>query len=252
MALDGEQWLRTHFFPVVDSLPAPGDSDSAPPSKAVAAFAAIRLLGAVDALTEVGVLDEEQQGRCRAALEPKGVTRTKQFAVQSIGVLTATTQDSGGAAQQHEELPDSLVRVIGSGQLFGLIDDEQAVLLCTEVWRRTVRASFLLATSPVAEAERIDRHRELREWFAKKQAGEVDDGERPPMSAGMRHPGSGATWSLRTPEGVTEGRMASGSGGGEWWRVDIEWQVALPTECREVEISATEESRVVGRATVAW
>jgi hypothetical protein len=251
MALSGEQWLQTHFFPVVDSFPAataaPGDGPASP----LMAFAALRLLGALDALADTGVLDAEQQQRSRSALEPKGVT-TKQWEVRSVGLMTAAlaTHPYGEAAPPAE--PDRLVRVVGDGRVFGIIDGEQAVLTSLEIWQRHVRASFLIATSPSGESERLERSRELREWIARRQSGEATAADRPPMPARPTHPGSDATWLLASGDTSTEGTVTAGHGGGEWWRMDVTWDVTAAEELGALEVSATEDGRVVGRTLIRW
>jgi hypothetical protein len=260
MALSGEQWLKTHFFPVVDSLPATSasqpsssqPSSSASPLAAIRAIAAIRLLGAVDALAAVGVLDDEQQRRCRAAMEPKGVT-SEEVTVSSISLVSGFAQASGGeAAPKPVDQPDRIVRVLADGHVFGLVDGEQTVLICVEVWERSVRASLLIAVSPVAEHERSARSRQMRDWLLKKQAGEATDENRPPMSTALRHPGAAASWLLDADGQSTPGAVVAGQGGSDWWRVDVQWDVAVGESCRELQVSATEDGRLIGRSLLRW
>ncbi|MDT7548326.1 MAG: hypothetical protein QOE84_720 [Actinomycetota bacterium] len=264
MALSGEQWLQTQFFPVVDSLPAASSwasqpsssasqpSSSASPLAAISAIAAIRLLGAVDALVAVGVLDDEQQRRCRAAMEPKGVT-SEEVTVSSFSLVSGFAQASGGeAAPKPVDQPDRIVRVLADGHVFGLVDGEQAVLICVEVWQRSVRASFLIAVSPAAEHERSARTRQMRDWFLKKQAGEATDADRPAMSTAQRHPGAAASWLLDADGQSTQGAVVAGQGGSDWWRVDVQWDVAVGENCRELHVSATEDRRLIGRSVLGW
>ena len=254
MALSGDEWLEQHFFPVVDSLPSVDKVDPTSRETAFAAFVAFRLLGAVDALAQVGVLDDEQEERCRSVLAQKGVTtsRERHVAVRSFHTLATGTVVVGEEAEREPQEPDRLVRVLGSGQVFGLVDGEEAVLVCVEVWQRTVRASLLLAVSPEAEHARRERARELQEWLAKRHAGEIAAGEHPPMASRLSHPGAATTWLLDAAGRPVEGRVVQGNGGTTWWRVDVEWPLAVPEDCRELDISATEDGRVIGRATISW
>jgi len=54
---------------------------------------------------------------------------SKQVAVQSFGVLTALLDSADHKADAE---PDRLVGVVGSGQVFGLVDDEHAVRQLSE------------------------------------------------------------------------------------------------------------------------
>jgi hypothetical protein len=49
-----------------------------------------------------------------------------------------------------------------------------------------------------------------------------------------------------------EGHVAAGQGGGDWWRMDVQWDVAVPEDCAELIVSATEDGRVVGRSALSW
>ncbi|MDT7538734.1 MAG: hypothetical protein QOI82_2319 [Actinomycetota bacterium] len=251
MALSAEQWLQTHFFPVVASLPDPATVDTSSPTTALAVIASMRLLGAVDALVAVGALDAAQEQRCRKALEPKGVT-TKEWTVTVSGFVSGLAQTPPSPAEAEPHQPDRLVRVLGSGQVFGLVEGEQAVLVAVELWERTVHADFLIAVSPTAEAARADRGRQLRQWVAKKQAGEVTDADRPPMSGAMAHPGSATTWLLDAGGASVEGNVVAGQGGGDWWRLRVQWDVAASEATEELVISGTEQSRVIGRSALVW
>jgi hypothetical protein len=248
MALSAEQWLETHFFPVVESLPAAGTADPSSPATALAVIASMRLQAALDALVAVGALDDEQEARCRKALEPKGVTST-QVTSRAVGFMSGLVQlrGAGDAGEPEPQHPDRLVRVLGSGQVFGLVEGEQAVLIAVEIWQRTVHADFLIAVDPGSHEARLERGRQLREWFTKRQAGEVTDADRPPMSTAMTQPGSATTWLLDVGGTSEEGRVVAGQGGGEWWRLRIQWEVAAEHEAALV-ISAREAGRIVGRA----
>ena len=115
MALSGEQWLETHFFRVVDALPAPSEENPDPssPTAALTVFATMRLLGAVDALVGVGALDAEQHERCRKALEPKGVIPS-EWTVHSTSVLSGFVDERGSRGKAKPKPgPDRLVRVLG-------------------------------------------------------------------------------------------------------------------------------------------
>ncbi len=254
MALTGEQWLRTHFYPAVASLPTVSASDPGSGASPLTAFAATRLLGAVDALASVGVLDHEQQERCRAAMELKGVTseRVTVNSFEFVSAIAGTAADGPGPPPVEE--PDRLVRVLGDGRVFGLVGGEQAVLSCVEVWQRSVRGSFLIAASPSIASAQLDRSRQVREWLAHQQVGEGSDGIRPPMPAPVAHPGSDATWLLDFDGSPKVGAVVAGRGGSriDWWRIDVEWPLTLGEDCRELQLSATEAGRVVGRSTLRW
>jgi hypothetical protein len=248
MALSAEQWLQAHFFPVVESLPAAGDADPTSPATALAVIASMRLQGALDALVAVGALDDEQEARCRKALEPKGVT-TKQWTATSVGFMSGLVQSRGAGTEvePEPEQPDRLLRVLGSGQVFGLVEGEQAVLIAVEIWQRSVHADLLIAVEPGSDEARLERARQLREWFTKRQAGEVTDADRPPMSTAMTHPGAATTWLLDVGGTTAEGSVVAGQGGGEWWRLRVQWEVAAEHQAVLV-ISAREAERIVGRA----
>jgi hypothetical protein len=245
MALSAEQWLQTHFFPVVASLPDPATGDTSSPTTALAVIASMRLLGAVDALVAVGALDAEQEQRCRKALEPKGVTTT-QVRSQAVGFMSALSRVREPGEEVEPDQPDRLLTVLGSGQVFGLVEGEEAVLIAVEVWERTVHADFLIAVDPAVAEVRAERGRQLRDWFAKKQAGEATDADRPLMATGMTHPGAATTWLLDAGGASVEGNVVAGQGGGDWWRLRVQWEVAAGKEGALV-ISAREDGRIVGR-----
>jgi hypothetical protein len=255
MALSGEQWLQTQFFPVVDALPAPSEVTAEPssPTAALTVIASVRLLGAVDALVAVGALDAEQHERCRQALEARGVTSTKveHRSVSFVSGLVAARSERRDA--EPEPGPDRLVRVLGDGDVFGLVEGEQAVLIAVEIWGRTVHADFLIAVDPARDEARAERARQMHEWLAKKQAGEATDADRPlPMATAMTHPGATTTWLLEAGGASVEGRLVAGQGGGEWWRLGIEWDVAVEDNAGALDISAKEDGRIVGRSTLRW
>ncbi|MDT7571757.1 MAG: hypothetical protein QOE05_1931 [Actinomycetota bacterium] len=254
MALSAEQWLQTHFFPVVESLPAPGEVEqsASSPTAALAVISAMRLSGALDALVAVGAVDAEQHERCRSALAAKGVT-SERVSHRAIGFVSGLVRARGSRGHAEADTsPDRLVRVLGDGHVFGLVEGEQAVLIAVEIWERTVHAEFLIAVDPAAEEARSERGRELADWFARKQAGEVPEGDRPPMPSAATHPGATTTWLLEVGGSSVEGRVAAGQGGGDWWRLGIRWDVAVGHEPDRLVLSATEQDRVVGRSTLSW
>ncbi|MDX6198611.1 MAG: hypothetical protein QOJ79_1762 [Actinomycetota bacterium] len=252
MVLSAEQWLQTHFFPLVDSLPAPADADPSSPTTALAVIAALRLSGAVDALAAVGALDVDQQERCRAALEAKGVSSAK-VSTSSVALFSGLVEVRGNRPEpEPDPRPDRLVRVLGDGRVFGLVEGEQAVLIAVEVWERSVHADFLIAVDPAAHEVRDERARLMRDWLQKKHAGEATDADRPLVSMAMSHPGAATTWLLEADGRSVEGRVASGQGGQDWWRLRVQWDVAADDSARELVVSGTEEGRVIGRSVLAW
>jgi hypothetical protein len=254
MTLSAEQWLQTQFFPVVDALPAASDepADPSSPTAALRVIATLRLSGAVDALVEVGALDADQHERCRTALESKGITST-EVTSRSVGFVSGLVQAHGSRpSPEPDPEPDALVRVIGHGHVFGLVEGEQALLIAVEIWKRAVEADFLIAVDPGMHDARAERGRLLQDWLAKKQRGEATDADRPPMATVMAHPGAATTWLLEAGEASAEGHVASGQGGGDWWRLRVRWDVAVDEQAGGLVLSGAEDGRVIGRSALAW
>lgn len=246
MALTGDQWLAREFFPVVSSMSVSPD-DQPEQMKVLHAIIGLRLMGALDALSSVGALTTEQESRCQAALEAKGLKEEKRV-ITSFATLVTGTATIGST--QDAETGDRLQKVIAVHRVLGLIDDEPCVLTALEVWQRTVHAHLLLEVGTQAEAEQHQHARELTEWIRAREAGEATDADRPSLGLTHGFPGQSVSWVLEAAGQRTHGRLTSGHGGGPYRRLEIEWDVTLPEDCSEVVVIAEDSDQVTGRLAV--
>ena len=246
VALTAGQWLEREFFPVLSSTP--GLTDEQPEEmKVLQAVIGLRLMGALDALSAVGALTAEQQSRCQAALEAKGLKEERRV-ITSVGTLVAGTAtiDSGEDATP----VDRLQRVVAVNRVVGLIEDEPCVLTALEIWQHSVHAHLLIDVGPQAAAEQHRHAAELTEWIRARDAGETTDADRPSLGLPHGFPGRSVTWVVEAAGRRARGRLMSGHGDSQFRRLEIAWDLTLPDDCTELVLIAEDGDQVTGRVAV--
>lgn len=215
MPKTGDEWLATSFRPLVEALPDDG-AEGDPELRPVRAVVLLGMQGAVDALLATGVLTEDQAEECWAALAPKGLTRERSERV-AVSFFSATSAVASTAGPRVEPV---LQTVVGVNRVIGLVADEPVLLVSVEVWSHQVLAHLLLTTATPIDHEHL------------------------------RHPGQGLLWTLTADGASVEGRVTSGHGTGNRYRLALGWDVELGPDCSHLELTITEKDRVVGRTTV--
>ena len=215
MPQSGDEWLATSFRPLVEALPDDA-TEGDPELRPIRAVVLLGMQGAVDALLATGVLTAVQAEECWAALAPKGLTRERTEKVAAS--FFSSTSVVASTAHPHEE--PVLQTVVGVNRVIGLVEDEPVLLVSVEVWSHSVLAHLLVTTSTPMNREHL------------------------------RHAGRDLVWTLTADSTSTEGRVTSGHGTGNRYRLVLGWDVALGPDCSHLELTITENDRVVGRTTV--
>lgn len=251
MALTGEQWLDREFRPVVASM-SPAGKESAESSRVLQAILGLRLLGALDALSAVGVLSEDQQAQCRSDLEGKGLTETRSHVTMTSmawasAIVTGRSEAEDPATPQVER--DQLREVVAVNKVLGLIEDEPCLLVSLELWSRSVRAHLLLDVSEHTKAQQT-AVLEMGRWARDRANGDEHEADRPAHLAHMGYPGGGVTWELEVNDLVSVGSLVSGHGGGDQYRLEISWDAVVPDDCEEIVVQARDGEQITGRVTI--
>jgi hypothetical protein len=160
--------------------------------------------------------------------------KTISFSSVVSGVVTVQGDEGG---EQPATGKDRIRQVVAVNEVFGRVHDQACILTVVEIWDRHVRAAFLAEIGDRERADREEFHRALGEWMRAKRRGEATEADRPDMARAHGFPGMSVTWVVEGAGVRSERRGATGQGGEDWQRLEVEWDLALPDRCDELVIS---------------